>query len=59
MNRAEWADRLCDALGAFEASSLTTEQIAAVTVMLESFGDQPHAKRAKDTVLQLIPGGVA
>lgn len=36
MNRTEWIDRLCNALEAFDERVLTTEQIAAITVTLET-----------------------
>lgn len=57
-DRAAIADRLCDALDKFDSRSLTTAQLTALTVMLESFGDQSHVY-SKAPALQLIPGGVA
>ncbi|WGJ86117.1 hypothetical protein [Gordonia sp. SMJS1] len=36
MTRTEWIDRLCNALEAFDERVLTTEQLAAITVTLET-----------------------
>lgn len=37
MNRAAWIDRLCDALDSLEESALSTEQLAALAVTLETY----------------------
>ena len=55
MNRTEWIDRLCNALDAFEDNAFTTEQIAAITVTLETMmgvDAQPQAA----PVLTLVRG---
>ena len=55
MNRTEWIDRLCNALEAFDERVLTTEQIAALAVSIETMHGvdaQPQAA----PVLTLVRG---
>lgn len=58
MNREQWLERLRHNIRETDSRSLTTDQIAALAVILEVFGDQPQGC-SKAPVLQLIPGGVA
>ena len=58
MNREQWLERLRHSIRETDSRSLTTDQIAALAVMFESFSDQPQ-ECSKAPVLQLIPGGVA
>ncbi len=53
MNRTEWVDRLCNALDAFDERMLTTEQIAALAVAIETFMSPSMALPAP--VLTLVP----
>ncbi|OCH81028.1 hypothetical protein [Gordonia sp. UCD-TK1] len=56
MNRTVWIDRLCNALDAFEDDAFSTEQIAAITVTLETMmgiGTQPTSAAP---VLTLVRG---
>ncbi|QIK49641.1 hypothetical protein P9A14_02565 [Gordonia hongkongensis] len=55
MNRTEWIDRLCNALDAFEDNAFTTEQIAAITVTLETMMGVDDQRQAAP-VLTLVRG---
>lgn len=55
MNRTEWIDRLCDALDAFDERMLTTEQIAALAVSIET-AHAANAERQAAPVLTLVRG---
>jgi hypothetical protein len=55
MTRDDWIDRTCDALNNFSAARLSTEQLAAVAVYLETLNGtygQPKAPR-----LHLVTAG--
>lgn len=51
-----WAHRLADALDTFEIDTLTTDEIAALTVLLESITRQQETPAP---VLELVTGGEA
>ena len=53
MNRTVWIDRLCDVLDRLEESALSTEQLAALAVTLETFMAPSMANPAP--VLTLVP----
>ncbi|UCZ90439.1 hypothetical protein [Gordonia sp. WA4-43] len=51
-DRTAWIDRCCAALDRLEADHMSTEQIAALTVMLENFNALHQATAAP--VLRLV-----
>ena len=55
MNRTEWIDRLCNALEAFDERMLTTEQIAALAVSIETMHGVDSRQPAAP-VLTLVRG---
>ncbi|MBR7191924.1 hypothetical protein [Gordonia sp. SCSIO 19800] len=55
MNRTEWIDRCCNALDALKAEMLSTEEIAAITVTLETMLGIENQRTAAP-VLTLVRG---